>query len=117
MNTVELPDPVLFISQYTIYGYPDHDSINSSLFEVTVEYRGSGKWAVCWQGRCYDRNGVADYEPIPSSRTERWLKRFRFDDHIKAIDVARKVVGTLVVNGRNAAQVWAWERSLPKAAS
>lgn len=104
------PEPTVAVTQYTVSTYPNPDSINASLYDVSVEYRGKGMWAVCWMGRCYDRKGVADYEPIPSSRTDKWLKRFRFADVEMALAVAKQVAPTIVVNGKTAADTWAWEQ-------
>lgn len=104
-----MTEPRVMVTQYTVDGYPDPDSINASQYQVTVEYRGKGRWAVCRWGRCYDRNGVPEFEPIPSEREDDWLDRHRFADVDEAIAVAKRVVPTLVVNGYKAAEAWAWE--------
>lgn len=103
-------EPTVTVTKYTVGTYPDQESINAHLFDVDVEYRGKGRWAVCRMGRCYDKDGVADYEPIPSSREDDWLDRFRFTDVHEALLVAQKVAPKLVVNGQTAEQVWAWEQ-------
>lgn len=105
-----MAEPTVKITKYSVGGYPDPESINAHLYDVDVEYRGKGRWAVCWMGRCYDKDGVADYEPIPSSREDDWLDRFRFDSSDDALEVAKKVVLTLAVNGKTAAQCWEWEQ-------
>lgn len=58
---------------------------------VTVEMRDNGRgphtgdgikrWAVCYRGMCLRVSGKGwDWEPMPSSRTDAWLKRHRFTD-------------------------------------
>lgn len=48
---------------------------------VAIELRDPEKdsWAVKTEGGlCVNKDLVTDYEPQPSSRTEKWLKEFRF---------------------------------------
>ncbi|HCT81105.1 MAG TPA: hypothetical protein DGT23_31960 [Micromonosporaceae bacterium] len=110
-----MSEPTVRVSQYTICGYPNPDSINTHLYEITVEERGLGRWAVCRMGRCcYDHNGIEEYEPNPSGRDDEWLERFRFADVDEAIEVAKRVVPSIIINGRTAAQCWAWEQNRAK---
>jgi len=107
MSTLE---PTVQVTQYAVNVYPDPDSINASLYEITVEYRGKGQWAVCWKGDCFDADGRRSYEPIPSERTGEWLARHRFD-HDTAIELAKRIAPTLMVNGMTAAGCWEWEQN------
>jgi len=54
-----------------------------------VRHRTGIYYAVRQHGACMDRDGEWDIEPMPSSRTDEWLARFRFatwEDAAKAIE-------------------------------
>lgn len=49
---------------------------------VTIcRVRGSKgiRFAIRQADACFSKDGVWEFEPIPSNRTEEWLDRFRFD--------------------------------------
>jgi hypothetical protein len=73
-------------------GYED-----SRYFELTVEYRGRGKWAVTRMGSCYNRKGERGHESPPSGRTEEFLNEFRFSFE-EAVEIAERVAPELRVN-------------------
>ena len=57
---------------------------------------GSVKYAVRQSGACLSKKGKWEYEPMPSSRTDSFLKRFRFDsfeDAAKAVEKFCKPAG------------------------
>lgn len=67
---------------------------------VKVELRDSGhgphsgdgkpRWAVVFDSLCLATNGEEwDWEPMPSSRTDEWLARFRFTDLDAALALAQ----------------------------
>lgn len=107
-------EPEVMITKYSVGTYPDPDSINASLYQVEVEFRGKGRWAVCRMGRCYDKDAVAEYEPRPSEREDGWLDRFRFTSVAEALEVAKTVAQRIVVNGQTVEQVWEWEQAHSK---
>lgn len=46
---------------------------------LSIEFRGEGQWAVLEDSSyCLNRDGEFEYEPLPSSRDEGFLKRCRF---------------------------------------
>lgn len=90
-------DPIVAVSAYTVSLLPD-DHPDRHVWSLTVEYRGRGLWAVKSLSRCLNRRGKLDLEPIPSSRTDRWLKAHRFTEQ-EALDIAKRHVGKLVFNG------------------
>lgn len=47
--------------------------------EITVEYRGGGKWIVRDGPSCLARDNQWEYEPLPSNRDEAFIARTRFD--------------------------------------
>lgn len=51
--------------------------------------RAGGPWAIFYDGRCMGRDGTWEWEPMPSGRTDAFLKRCRFDTLREAIDFWR----------------------------
>ena len=46
---------------------------------ISIEFRGDSQWAVLEDSSyCLNRDGEFEYEPLPSSRDEAFLKRCRF---------------------------------------
>lgn len=88
-------------SRYTVSALPG-GGINSSLYSITVEERGqlNGQvlWSACWMGRCLNAKGRWDYEPIPSSRTDKWIAKHRFNLDT-ALALAKEAALLLEVNG------------------
>lgn len=46
---------------------------------LSVESRGNGRWAIFCYGELFARDGTLVYEPLPSSRTEEFISRTRWD--------------------------------------
>jgi hypothetical protein len=99
--------PEVLITEYTVSCLPE-TSINRPGWEITVEYRGNGRWAVCYGGQCLGRDGTPDWESIPSERRAEWLDQYRFALP-EALEMAKKWAGTLRVNGKTAVEVLEWE--------
>lgn len=103
LDAIRQPVVRMWESRYTLTAATgDLESPDSYLFEIEIERAsqmdGSVKWAVRWRGRCLHRSCRWDWEPIPSSRTDRWLKSHRFDFET-AVRLAEKAAPLLVVNG------------------
>ncbi len=63
------------LDNFTLEGsYP-----GSVYIEQKKQYDNSYKWAVYFHSNCMDRKGNWEMEPMPSNRTEEWLKENRFD--------------------------------------
>lgn len=76
---------------------PDHPE--SMHFEVTVNYRGQGLWAVIHGTRCWSReNERFEYERLPSGRAEEWLTDHRFLLE-EAQQLARRIAPKVSCNG------------------
>ena len=92
---------------YTVYpdGYEGFANSDKHLWTLIVEERNpeAGLWSVRDIFGCLDRNGLREYEPQPSSRGKRFLKRFRFPLD-EALAIAEKYVDSVVVNLRTAAE-------------
>lgn len=60
--------------------------------DVVIEDRGSGRWAVLYGTQCLSKSGEMEYEAMPSSRDEDFLKRCRFDDLDSTWQAAEELV-------------------------
>ena len=83
------------------------------LFGISVEWRGSDMWAVTQMSSCFRKDGHKTYEPLPSSRTERFIKAYRFSRD-EAVRIATKFVDRQTINGRTYAQ---WQQFHQRSAS
>lgn len=79
-------------------GYEDAD-----VWDLRVEYRGIGLWAVCHFHMCLDAEGKMEYEPSPSNRTDEYKDRFRFTFQ-EAVRIAKKYAPTIRVNSMTPAE-------------
>lgn len=92
------------VSAYTVSRIPD-DNVNHTVWSITVEAAGHGRWAVRRIGACLNKSGEWEYEPLPSARTEKWLKTVRWDNADDAIAAALAAEPKLVINGMSPADV------------
>jgi hypothetical protein len=106
-------DAYAIATRFTVNLLPETD-INSHLFEITVEYRGNGQWAVLRHGRCLSQDGEWDYEMRPSEREDDWIAAHRFDMD-SALRLAKEAAPAVTVNGRTAAEALA--RSVARTAA
>lgn len=75
----------LTISEYTVQGYDDPVGPPTIVRHTSPFYEGV-KWAVKWRGRCIGKKGKWEFEPIPSSRTDKFYARCRFDSIEEALN-------------------------------
>lgn len=102
MTTASALPVTVEATEYTVSLLPaDHP--DCELYAVTVEWRGSGRWAVCRFRRCLDANLAWDWESIPGEREDEWLATHRFDLDT-ALALARRVAPGVTTNGRTAHQ-------------
>lgn len=94
------------VSRYTYSLLPENNPPGSTAWEVTVEERGHGLWAVMNMGNCLNAKAKWDYEPIPSSRTDAWLAKHRFPLE-EARRLARQVAPSITWNGMTAVDLLA----------
>lgn len=73
-------------------------------YTVTVSRRGKDSWAVIYQGRVYSKSLTPRSEGLPSSRTEAFLKRYRFT-LLEAVALAEKLAPTVSMRGVTAADI------------
>lgn len=104
-DTAATPAPTVRPTKFAVSCVPA-DNVNAHHFTVWVEDRGRGMWAVTDGAFCYDANGDAEYEPIPSERDGEWRAKYRFDQET-AITLAKRIAPTLTVNGYTVADALA----------
>lgn len=109
-----LPAPTVTPTAYRVSLLPE--GRGAHVFDVTVEYRGRGTWAVLHSGYCLGTGGDWEYESIPSERADAWIASHRFPLE-EALDLASEAAPHVTVNGRTAAEVllasWAREGPIP----
>lgn len=105
-----MTEPTVRVTRYEVSVYPDPNSINASLFTITVEDRGNDRWAVCLRGRCLGKRGQWSWERNPSSRTDRWKNAYRHDLET-AVKLAKKAAPHIKVNGMTPESCWALEQT------
>lgn len=94
------------VSAYTVSRIPD-DTPDHTAWSIVVEASGHGKWAVRNIGRCLNKKGQWEHEPLPSNRTDKWLKTVRWDNPEDAIAAAVAAEPTLTWNGMTPSDVMA----------
>ena len=57
---------------------------------ISIEMTYKNSWAVRCRSWCLNNKGKWEYEPMPSSRTDAFLKRCRFSTAKKAMTAADK---------------------------
>lgn len=90
-------------TRYTVNCVPADLVPDAHVFEIAVEWRGNDRWAVVRHGQCLDRKGRWSWESLPSSRTDEWLARHRFDFDT-ALELAKQAAPEVIVNGMTPAQ-------------
>ena len=98
------------VTQYTVCAVPEDDE-EAHGWEITVEWRGKGLWAVRRFSECLGRGGEWDYEPRPSARTEAWLADHRFGLE-EALARAEEAARRVMVNGLTAAGLLRWRAEI-----
>lgn len=69
----------LIISEYEVEGYDDPIGPPTIVRHTSPFYKGV-KWAVKWRRNVLGKDGLWAYEPIPSSRDDKFYERYRFDE-------------------------------------
>jgi len=110
-----IPEPTVQATRYTVNCLPE-DGIDSHVFEIAVEYRGWGLWAVKRHSQCLGADGTWDYEMRPSEREDDWLDAHRFDLGT-ALRLAKEAASKVTVNGLTVADAlrMAQQRETPDA--
>jgi hypothetical protein len=92
-----VPTPRVQATRYVVSCF-EPDDHEGAAFNLTVEYRGRGLWAVLRGGFCLGSDGTWSYESIPSEREDEWLATHRFDLDT-ALNLAKEHAPKVKVNG------------------
>ncbi|MEU6054278.1 hypothetical protein ABZ829_28135 [Streptomyces xanthochromogenes] len=96
MNTN--PEPTVRAVEYTVSCVPE-DNLDSHSFELRVQYRGAGQYAVIRHGHsCLGADGTWDQGIKPYGRGDEWLAAHRFDLDT-ALRLAKAAAPHVTVNG------------------
>lgn len=68
------------------------NSVGGNVLVERRRGRGSIKWCVMDVGLCLAKDGSWDYEPLPSSRDDKYLENHSFDTLREAIEAAMQCV-------------------------
>jgi hypothetical protein len=81
--------PVKFL--LTDEGFPSDDSPYACHIELRRQMDGSEKWAVTSLGNVLNKRGTWEHEPMPSSRSDAFLTRTRFNCIADAYEATKKI--------------------------
>lgn len=106
------PELLTFLEQYgnsfRVTALPDdvRDHPEAMHFYLYVEYRSPGRWAVMNFGRnkALTRDGDWDWESLPSSRTDKFIKIARFP-LAEALQLAQREAGNIRMNRFGVAEI------------
>lgn len=96
-HTMTTPEPNVQATRYVVSCFPP-DSEEGGHFNLAVEYRGRGLWAVTRHKQCLGTDGEWSWESIPSEREDEWLDSHRFDLDT-ALKLAKEHAPLVTVNG------------------
>lgn len=99
------PEPVVHAAEYTVNCLPE-DDLDSHVFEIRVQYRGNGRYAVIRAGSCLGADGTWDYGVKEYDRGDDWLNAHRFDLDT-ALRLAKEQAPLVTVNGHTVADALA----------
>ncbi|GAA2686281.1 hypothetical protein GCM10010400_58240 [Streptomyces aculeolatus] len=92
-----LPPATAFATRYEVSCLPT-DHPERHLWNLGVEYRGRGLWAVVRHSQCLGADGEWSWESRPSERTDEWLAGHRFSLE-EALRLAEAAAPLVTLNG------------------
>ena len=93
-----VPEATVQASDYSVSCLPE-DDINSIVFQIRVQYRGEGRYAVIRGGdMCLGADGTWDFGVKEYDRGDDWLNAHRFDLET-ALRLAKEQARLVTVNG------------------
>jgi len=97
--------PDITVTRYTVAVLTEADCVDWFVWDIHVENRGRGRWAVSRGGGIVlSDEGRWVVEPIPSERDDEWLDTHRFD-HDTALRLAAEQALKLRINGHTAQDI------------
>lgn len=92
------PEAVVHAVEYTVNCLPE-DDLDGHAFEIRVQYRGNGRYAVIQHGHlCLGADGTWDQGVKEYDRGDAWLDAHRFDLDT-ALRLAKEQAPLVTVNG------------------
>jgi hypothetical protein len=70
--------PSAEVSSYAVFIRPGYSPGYNEPLSVERTRWDRDQWAVRWKGRCLRSDGQWEFEPIPSSRDDGFIRRSRF---------------------------------------
>lgn len=104
------PAPYVQATRYEVSLFPEGSEPRRH-FTITIEWRGTNRWAVLDGPYCLGRDGEWEYEPLPSNRDDAWIEAHRFD-LATAQRLAKEAAPDVTVNGLTALE--AYRRNPPQ---
>jgi hypothetical protein len=93
-----VPEATVTATEYTVNCLPE-DDVNSFVFQIRVQYRGDGRYAVIRGGdMCLGADGTWDFGVKEYDRGDDWLNSHRFDLDT-ALKLAKEQAPLVTVNG------------------
>ncbi|MFJ7297604.1 hypothetical protein [Streptomyces collinus] len=93
-----VPEATVQATEYSV-NCLDGEHLDNHLFEIRVQYRGAGRYAVIRGGQmCLGSDGTWDYGVKEYDRGDDWLNAHRFDLDT-ALKLAKEQAPLVTVNG------------------
>lgn len=93
-----VPEATVMATEYAVNCLPD-DDVNAFVFQIRVQYRGDGRYAVIRGGdMCLGADGTWDHGVKEYDRGDEWLTAHRFDLDT-ALRLAKEQAALVTVNG------------------
>jgi hypothetical protein len=104
-----VPPATVQAVEYTVNCVPE-DDINSFSFQIRVQYRGNGRYAVIRGGdMCLGADGTWDFGVKEYDRGDDWLNAHRFDLDT-ALNLAKQQAPLVTVNGHTVTDALAMQQ-------
>lgn len=114
-EAADAPEPTVQAVEYTANCLPE-DDLDSHVFEIRVQYRGNGRYAVIRMGSCLGVDGTWDQGVKEYDRGDAWLDDHRFDLDT-ALRLAKEQARLVTVNGHTVADALAMQKKRQEARS
>lgn len=101
-EAADVPEATVLATEYSV-NCLDGEHLDNHLFEVRVQYRGAGRYAVIRSGDlCLGADGTWDHGVKEYDRGDDWLNAHRFDLDT-ALRLAKEHAPLVTVNGHTVA--------------
>jgi hypothetical protein len=99
-------EPIVSVESYVVHAVPPEvPDDDRDLWTLHLQNRGDDRWSISWNRRTYGRSGTWTFPLQPPDPDDEFLAEYRFELD-EALEIAKRLTPTLVVNGKTAQQ-WA----------